>query len=343
MAMFCSKCQSSYQQRLKCPQCGGRLDYQPAGRSSAGNDPGDRSGRWQETPWGRIAVGLLLAQGLYYGLWHLGNAGMLAVDSQLAASFWSSMPGLIVVQALQAVGLLLGGSLAGAGRQRGIMFGALVGVWNGLLFLIMQSGQKHLLTPVALYGQPLLQTAFGALGGAIGRFIWKPPSDPVVPALAAAGGKATPAGKSWLARRFAGPIAWGRVLVGTAVAIAGSLSAGLILDFVLEAGHGKLAVETHLQAHLITWEITALAVVVGSALAGATTRNGLKQGLCVGILTSVVLGGAALSQARFDIFVLVLTVATAMTMALAGGWFGGNLFPPLIPASKRRERVSVMA
>src|SRR5205809_31564 len=120
MAMVCPKCQVSYKQRLQCPKCAVRLEYQAGGRSFDSDRPGDRGG-WQETPWGRIAVGLLLAQGLYYGLWHLGNAGMMVGNPELAGTFRTSLPGLIVVQSLQALGLLVGGALAGAGRQRGIM------------------------------------------------------------------------------------------------------------------------------------------------------------------------------------------------------------------------------
>ena len=48
---------------------------------------GMKRGGWQETPWGRIGVGLLLAQGVYYGLWNLGNAGLLAANPELAAAF----------------------------------------------------------------------------------------------------------------------------------------------------------------------------------------------------------------------------------------------------------------
>src|SRR5437016_6007046 len=104
MSMLCPKCQCSYQQRLTCPKCGG-----------------------------------LLAQGLYYGLWNLVNAVLLATNPELANGLWGTMQGLLIIQGLQALGLLVGGALAGAGRPRGVMFGALVGVWNGLLFVIMQS------------------------------------------------------------------------------------------------------------------------------------------------------------------------------------------------------------
>src|SRR5262245_7082204 len=141
MAMICPKCQEAYKQRLQCPNCKVRLEYHAGGRSLMTNKPGEQPPGWQETPWGRIAVGLLLAQGLYYGLWHLGNAGLLGLGGEEAGAFWATMPGLLVIQGLQALGLLLGGALAGAGRQRGVMFGALVGVWNGLLFLVMHTGQ----------------------------------------------------------------------------------------------------------------------------------------------------------------------------------------------------------
>jgi hypothetical protein len=267
---------------------------------------------------------------------------MMAADPQLADSFWNSTTGLIVIQGLQALGLLLGGALAGAGRPRGVMFGALVGVWNGLLFIIFHSSQGALLTPMTLYGQPLLQTAFGALGGAVGRFVWKPLPAVAEAAVAAGGARDSDDIRIQLKKYFGGRIHWVRVLIGTAAGVIGAVSATAILDLVVVAGQEKLTVETHFQAHVITWEITALAILAGSALAGSGTRNGLKQGLVVGILSAVVLVGLAFGKPKFDIFNLTLTLTTALFLSLAGGWFGGNLFPPLAP-SERKRKVPVTA
>ena len=56
-----------------------------------------------------------------------------------------------------------------------------------------------------------------------------------------------------------------------------------LLASVLDASQGKMSLNSHMQAELVTWEITALMVALGAGLAGAGTANGLKQGLCVAI------------------------------------------------------------
>ena len=110
----------------------------------------------------------------------------------------------------------------------------------------------------------------------------------------------------------------------------------VIRDSVLEASEGKLQVSTHLQAELVTWEISALAMIVGGALAGATTRNGSKQGICVGIGTASVLGGIRLATLTYTPELLILMVVSALSLSFVGGWFGGHLLPPVRTAHRKR-------
>src|SRR5262249_36485982 len=149
------------------------------------------------------------------------------------------------------------------GLRQGLVFGAIVGVWNGVLSVIVQAavGAPH--TAVTLVGQPILHTAFGALGGFIGCPGWKPPptlAGPAPPQTA----PPLPPGR---VRRplFDGPVAWGRMLLGTALAVGGGVWAHVILDLVLEASNGALNITDQLQAQLVTWEVTGLAMLVGSA------------------------------------------------------------------------------
>src|SRR5207244_1193315 len=74
----------------------------------------------------------------------------------------------------------------------------------------------------------------------------------------------------------------------------GGVWANVILQMVLDASNGTLGITDHLQAQLVTWEVTGLAMLAGSALAGAGTANSLKQGLCVGLPVSAVLLGVRL-------------------------------------------------
>jgi hypothetical protein len=288
---------------------------------------------WQQTPWGRILIGLLLSQGLYYGLWNLLKGIHLALAGQEAHDVWSTLYGLLLLQALQGLALVVGGALAGAGQRRGVAYGGVVGVWNGLIFVWLQHRNLDWFTPVMLYGQPILQTAFGAAGGFLGTLIWRPlPGILTIP-------NAEESGPLPSRRRFAllsGPVAWGRVVMGIGVALGGAMWADAILDWVLAASEGKLSIDSHLQAHLVTWEITGLAMLIGSALAGATTANGVKQGLCVGSGTAILLLGLRLGERTVHGDGLAMALMSALVLGLVGGWFGGQLFPPVLPHVRRR-------
>jgi hypothetical protein len=136
---------------------------------------------------------------------------------------------------------------------------------------------------------------------------------------------------------FAGPVAWTRVLTGIALAVGGVIWVDVIRDFVLNATDGKLRIDTQLQAELVTWEISALALFAGGVLSGATTKNGLKQGLVVGIGASTVLFGVRIAGAQLQPLLVFLTLATALCFGLAGGWFGGQLLPPVYNSVRRRR------
>jgi hypothetical protein len=332
MAMVCPQCQGSFSQRLQCPTCGTRLEYYASRRAAAGSP--EKPGAWQQAPWARIFIGLLVAQGLYYGLMHLCKAGLLVVNDQAARDVWVTLSGLLLLQGLQALGLLIGGGLAGAGQWRGLLYGGIVGAMNGVIFIVVEYQYAELFTPVALYGQPILQTAFGAAGGFVGSLIWRPISLPLGPAVPAGMRAQYPTKASTL---FAGPVAWPRVLAGAALAVAGATWATVILDLVISAGEGKLTIDSSLQAHLVTWEITALAMFVGSALAGATTSNGLKQGLCVGVGTAAMLVAFSFGAQHLQLDNLALTTGSALVICLVGGWFGSQLFPPVVDYGGRKR------
>jgi hypothetical protein len=332
MAMICPKCSGAFEQRWQCPTCGVRLAYQSESRRAVGVDVAPAS-PWGQTPWGRILVGVVLSQGLYYGLRQFCTAFLLAGGDEAARDVWTTLYGLLALQGIQAVCLIVAGMLAGAGLRQGIVFGAVVGVWNGVIWVIVQSagGLPH--TTVTLLGVPILHTAFGAAGGFLGCRIWKP-----LPTLT---GPATPQAATPLIparpRRalFDGPIAWGRTLTGAALAVGGAVWANVILEAVLEASQGRLDISDHLQAELVTWEVMGLAMLAGSGLAGAGVANSLKQGLCVGVVVAAVLVGMRLGLRNAVPHDLVLTVASALALGLAGAWFGGNLFPPLLKAKPK--------
>jgi hypothetical protein len=327
MAMICPKCANAFEQQLTCPACGVRLVSEVPARAGLLD-----SSQWQQTPWGRIFVGLLLAQGLAHALRLLCTSFLLATADEAARNaFWGTLGGLLLLQGFQAMSLIIGGAVTGAGQHRGFFYGSVLGVGNGLCFMALQLATGHQsLTEAALFGQPILHLAFGAIGGMIGSMIWRPlptlltprPSKDAKPDLVLANLK-----KSIL---FSGRVAWMRVLAGIGVAVGGAVWTKFIFDLVLAAGHGTLSVTSTLQAQLVTWEIYALTMLLGGGLAGAAAFNGPKQGLCVGIGTSVVLAGFSLGGPAFVPSEILFNSATTILLALAGGWFGAQLLPPVL-------------
>jgi hypothetical protein len=349
MAMVCPRCKTAYEQQVECPVCHVRLAFQETRQPARGGLAAPHLEHWQHTPWGRLVGGILLAQGLYLGLVQGCLALQQARGYTLLEEGDTSLASLLLRQGLQCVSLLLGGMLAGVGQRRGIVFGALVGLWNSVFFLALQFFSQRTELNVVFYAQPILQTAFGAVGGLVSSMIWKPA--PVL-SLPGAGPAALPMINTPPTHYRAVPIAWGRIIAGIALAVGGTLWANLILDLVLR--HTPLET-TKQQDWLVTWEISVLAILAGSALAGGNTQGSVRQGVGVGIGTCVILigilfGGMAgrwepppmlvlravgLRQLLDDPAIpIVFALGFTMLISLVGGWFGGQLFPPLIAAPR---------
>jgi hypothetical protein len=195
----------------------------------------------------------------------------------------------------------------------------------------------------------------------LGSLLWNPLTDLVEPAPAPelTVPLARP-GRLWKA--FAGPLAWGRVLLGTAVAVGGTLSANFFLGAVEQWSDVKAGAIR--QSLLMTWEIFALSMLAGSSLAGATRTNGPKQGLWVGFFTGILLGALQMAGILGErqlppptlVFrligwlshldtpatalpqLLLLTLTSTLGLGLVGGWFGSKLLPPLDALPPRRPR-----
>ena len=335
MAMVCPQCAMSFEQRLRCPSCGARLLYDFRGPKPKPQPVSP----WQQTPWGRILIGLILAQGLYFGLQHLIKGLLEVLNGQGVLHWtWTSASGLVFLQIVQVVALTAGGVLAGGGQQRGVSLGALVGAWNGVLSVlldpILHPDFISALTPLAMLGVPLVHIVFGALGGWIGYSIWKP-VQPTLPPLAAR--HIRKAGVAHMRPSlFAGRVVWFRVALGAVFAAAGYMAAALIFNYIIDFGAGKLASDGLWQDRIVTWEIQALAILVGGGLAGYNTANGLKQGMFVGLASSVLLMTVLFGLSRMAPDQAALTVLGCFCLCLVGGWFGSQLFPPVLELRLRR-------
>jgi DNA-directed RNA polymerase subunit RPC12/RpoP len=330
MAMVCSQCRTTYEQRLQCPQCGTRLLFQDR---RAHDRPTGAPTRWQQSPWGRILIGLVLAQGLFYGLRHLLIAVLMATQgSEVVGQMWTAASGILLLQGVRIISLLVGAVFGGSGQRQGLFVGALIGAWNGVLSVLYLPGPAQSLTTVAILGQPLLQAAVGGVGGWLGSAFWR-----AVPTEAP---EATPVRKRNLLRQhmnlFAGPVAWFRVGAGVLLAVVGTLTATICFEKILDISHGALATTDDLQDRLITMEMKALAILLGGALGGSTTANGLKQGLCVGLATTVILLGIEMNYVERWIQMGALTAVCSLCLSAVGGWFGSQLFPPILKVRRAR-------
>jgi hypothetical protein len=321
MVMVCPRCCTTQEQRLYCPVCGVRLQHNEQLAVVARQDS------WLQQPWGRVFLGLMLAQGLFHGLRQLVIGTWMATHPSTPEAL-----NLLVFQGVQGIALLFGAVLAGAGQRTGPGLGAVVGFCNALLCLLTVPAGPPLPT-TTLAALPLLHLIVGAISGWFGRAVWQPLPSPTLPGMSRLflpiPGQRRPL------QLFAGPVAWFRVAVGSAVGVAGWLLAVRMFNAVIEFSEGRLATDNHEQDMMITWEIRALAVLLGGALAGVNTFNGFKQGLCVAIITTAILLAAPSHHA--SLLVALLTTVSTFTLCVAGGWFGGQLLPPVVKYRGRRN------
>lgn len=336
MALACPQCKQIYERSGVCPLCSVVLLYQA---ENLREDPtpsshfDDGMHEWQQTPWGKIVVGLILAQGLSFGVQQLLTAGFLAIGD--TSNVWTTLWGIVIRHSVSAVSLILGGALTGAGQSRGIIYGAMVGLASGMVSFAIHERDSEALSTYLVYAEPLIHLAFGAIGGALGMLIWRP--TPKFSELA--GTTPSPSIPSPfsvnLAAMFAGPIHFGRVCAGAFVIVMGFVWANSILEFLLRASNGTLNISSQLQAQLVSMEITALVALLGASFAGATTRNGIKQGMCAGLGAGVIVLGIQIGSPKFALESAVFTVSGLVTVALVGGWFGSQVFPPIAAKRKR--------
>ncbi len=275
-----------------------------------------------------MLIALLLAQGLYYALFYVYRGGIDALGKEDLFS-------LLVLQTLQMAAVTVGGVLAGAGHRNGLVNGAVLGIWNGAIFLVSDYFSGHALSLVELYSGPILHTAFGALGGLIGAWVWPLPAEyrrPVARPPSSLTARRT------IPKLLMKHVHWTRVVAGLAIAVGGYFYADTILAFTRQMAQIRTPQRSSLQDDVITWEIRALALLVGGAFSGACTFNGSVQGAWVGLASCIFLSSARVIYGPVATQMLLLTAGLGLILPMIGGWFGGKLLPPLLqePAHHRR-------
>ena len=325
MPVVCSRCGNLFEPGRPCPRCGAPSPVVVPGTGS----PSGQGPRWQQTVLGRLVIGLVLAQGLFYGLRHLLTGVLLAVQ-ETESDLWADPRNVFLLTSIQLFAVFVGGVFAGSGQRFGFFLGLMLGVWNGVLAALLKQNGAGDVAALGFLTQPLLQSAPAVVGGLIGSMVWRPLT-PIVtthlrPTTKKVGERSAP--------MFAGPIAWGRVAVGCVAVVAASLYAAKLFDKVIDLTGNKYGTGDDFQDLLITWELKALLVLLGAVVAGAATKNGLKQGLVVGIFASAVLVGMQAPVTQSLVRLVVFTFAGTIGLCLVGGWFGGQLFPQVM--SRRR-------
>lgn len=338
MAMVCPQCRVAHVQKLACPACGSRLQYVLLELSGLRyRRPNFNS--WRETPWGRLFVGLALALGMNHVVGDFMMAAkLISIErGQSALSGW--LDSLVAMHALQIFSVFLAGLLTGAGQKRGAFYGAFVAFWSCVTFQVLAGAHYGVNDLPARFAELLLLTSCGAAGGLTGSVGWRTTKTAAVYLRP----------RSTSVRRprpyrsgYAGPVAWMRVCMGIPLAVGGVVCAQSLREVLVDVGNGKLVIESYFQADFVAWEISALAILAGSAFAGATCNNGLKQGLCVGIGTATALLGIRLANPHVSAGFLVATVVAAVCLSVTGGWFGSQLLPPVVRAARQRRVYSTV-
>ncbi len=333
MTTVCSTCGTYFERGSNCPSCAVSSSF--AGPQSA--PPALSVGvGWQHSALGRIAFGLVFAQGLALGLRMFNSAGLVAEPIPDDAGVWPILSELLLRQGLESACVVVACVLAAAGQRRGLIIGAIIGVVHSAILQAIARVQGSPVDGFALYAQPVLNGFLGGFAGLLGGLIWRPL--PVLN-LAPAGVK-TSKRASATTSLFAGPIAWFRVILGTTIVVAGVLSPTALLDFVARNSQGQLQLSSQLQSTLVTWELVGLFILLGSGVAGFGTRNGPKQGICVGVASSLMLVGVQLSRPSLILEELLFSAFVIVSLSLVGGWFACRLFPPVLPYRRHRPSES---
>ena len=192
-------------------------------------------------------------------------------------------------------------------------------------------GGPRLFAAVALLRPAAAPALVGGLGGYFGYRIWKPCS------LATPGEKDSAGGPlpSTNGRLLRGKLHVIRVCLGAAVSLVGLICTKQLFDFVVHASGDTYKADSDFQENLVRWQIIGLAILVGAMFAGATTTNGLKQGLFAGILTATLFIGAQVANPKMRFETVLVTALVTLGLSLVGGAFGAALFPKLMKAARK--------
>jgi hypothetical protein len=204
--------------------------------------------------------------------------------------------------------------------------------------------------------------ALAGPAGAVGARVWPP--EALLPQVAPAKGSSRGSSlivlaEESVAARAPRPTAWVRVLVGAAVAAAGLLASEEIRFALARGSFGLLHTAAANRGPVVGFQIAVFLLGLGGVFAGATTGAGFRHGVFAGLLAAVAVYVAAANrpdapypavEGYFVTFerspepianagAAAEVVGLVIGLCAAGGWLGGQLFPPLAPPAMRKRRL----
>lgn len=357
MQLFCPACNAAFPRASRCPKCGGLLLMPHEVASDAPPRSQLPPTLAQPTAVGCVAIGTILALGLYLAI-RKGFTAALLVGGPEAAAWWLSFNGLVAVYAAQAVAVVFGAVIAGAGRLYGYSLGFIVGGICGGLFLGYELLAGAPPQALVLYLQPPVLALLGLVAGVVGSRVWIAPPDLKIPIPTGSKLSSLQLGAD-VAEEQPRPTMIIHVLAGAAIMVVGVVVADQARHFLQRNSAGMLRVQNLGQGEFITWQLATLLVLTGGVVAGASTGAGIRHGIMAGLIGGAGILGICLNQGatlppveywlvKTSLDGLPLTAPSVLTavgggvmfLALLGGWLGGALFLPLAPPGMRK-RVNV--
>jgi hypothetical protein len=310
----------------------------------------------EPTTAGRVSVGVLVTLGGFLGLREWVAAG-LAGAGLAEDEWWATATAAWVTLGLRATAAVAGGLIAGAGRAGGWMSGALAGGVAGGLLLAADMTARPSGPGTVAYLSAAAVAAAGLLAGFIGSLTWPAPIDLPKPHAGSRGSSLLRLAQELDEARKGRPTSWLRIIIGACVAFCGIVGADVLRTGLSASSGGTLHMGSSFHAPIVCLELAAAVVFFGGTAAGASTGAGTRHGLLAGFAAAA--GAVALTvtntQSIFPAvegFFWVIGVPTENirhTTSLAelfvavwavcavGGWFGGQLLPPLATPDQLRK------
>jgi hypothetical protein len=339
MYLYCPKCHAQHPAAGRCPKCSSLLMSPGEAADALSVSIPSPPDPVETTYAGRLGVGCVVALGLHVALREWTTAALGAAGQA------TDPVGFTVGYLLRLFAAGVGGAMAGAGRRWNFTGGAVVGALSGVAWLLVDSYPTIIVDPLRGGLVGVITVAAGLVAMAAGQ-VW--PEPVVVPDTPSPRGSSLMGLKPTDGKRRTGrPTRWVQIAAAAALALGGIAGAEMVRSSLRGLPAGLLQLGGPSAASRVDFQLTVLAVLVASAVAGAGTGAGGRHGLYAGILTALgvlALRATAAEEALPGLdwlaeatcapdtsprVVEVVLAGVALLAMTVGGWLGGQLFPPL--------------